>query len=175
MATPILGNPSHRSASHRSGRVVSPSPLRTILTALALLALAITGAACDENPVGRKCFIGLDAGTPNQAIIGSPALECQSRTCLQVPEPASLPEGSEYSPLCTAECQADSDCDRVPESPCQTGFTCAVPVVVGSFCCRKVCVCKDYLEDGVLPEPAACDPDDERNTCCNLPGRGECL
>lgn len=154
------------------------SPISALLTGVALAAIAFLSTACEENPVGRKCFIGLDAGTPNQAIVASPALECQSRTCLRVPqERGQLPEDSEYSSLCTAECDSDEDCDRVPESPCQTGFTCAVPVVVGPFCCRKLCVCKDYLvlPDGGAPAaPEACDPDIAENTCCNLPDRPEC-
>jgi hypothetical protein len=155
------------------------SPATLILNALVglgLAAFAVMTAACSENPVGRKCFIGPDAGSATQAIIASPALECQSRTCLHVPLQADkLPEGSEYADLCTAECSADDDCDRVPESPCVTGFTCTIPVVVGPFCCRKMCVCKDYLilPDGGLPVPQACDPDDQTNTCCNLPGRGD--
>jgi hypothetical protein len=84
-----------------------------------------------------------------------------------------LPEGSEYTSLCTAECAADEDCDKVPESPCQTGFTCAIPVYVGPFCCRKMCICKDYMviPDGGLPVPAACEAADPNNACCNLPGR----
>jgi hypothetical protein len=151
------------------------SAISTLLLGATLIAIATLTAACEENPVGRECFIGLDAGTPSQAIVASPALECQSRTCLRVPNDRSqLPEGSEYTNLCTAECSADEDCDRVPESPCQTGFTCAVPVVVGPFCCRKLCVCKDYLvlPDGGAPAaPEACNPDNEENTCCNLPGR----
>ena len=49
-----------------------------------------------------------------------------------------------------------------------------MPVVVGPFCCRPMCVCKDYLEhvpDDGLPIPEACNPEDETNRCCNLPGR----
>lgn len=155
------------------------SPTTQVLNALfglGLAALAVTTVACSENPVGRKCFIGPDAGTPSQTVVASPALECQSRTCLHVPQQVeALPEGSEYADQCTAECTTDEDCDRVPESPCATGFTCAIPVVVGPFCCRKLCVCKDYLilPDGGLPTPEACNPDNEANTCCNLPGRGD--
>jgi hypothetical protein len=150
------------------------SAISTLLSIAVLTGMAALTVACEENPVGRECFIGLDAGTPTQAIVASPALECQSRTCLRVPqERVQLPEGSEYTNLCTAECGSDEDCDRVPRSPCQTGFTCAIPVVVGPFCCRKLCVCKDYLilPDGGVPEPKACDPDIEENTCCNLSGR----
>lgn len=153
------------------------SAISTLLLSATLIAFATLTAACEENPVGRECFIGLDAGTPTQAIVASPALECQSRTCLRVPNERDvdeLPEGSEYTNLCTAECSSDQDCDRVPESPCQTGFTCAIPVVVGPFCCRKLCVCKDYLilpDGGVPVAPEACNADVAENTCCNLPGR----
>jgi hypothetical protein len=84
--------------------------------------------------------------------------------------------GSMYPPptdgLCTAECQSDSDCDRVPESPCVTGFTCGIAVTVGPFCCRKFCICKDYvaipMTTGVLNTPMACDATNPVNTCCNL-------
>lgn len=153
--------------------------VRTVLKlrfahALALGALVVTAVACTENPVGRRCFVGnVPDGGIGQAIIASPALECSSRTCLRQPLQGSLPEGSQFADLCTAECDSDSDCDRVPESPCVNGFTCAVPVVVGPFCCRKLCVCRDYLviPDGGVSEPAACNPDDSANTCCNLPGR----
>lgn len=142
---------------------------------IALLAAALT-TGCAENPVGRKCFIGSDGGVgESTAIVASPALECPSRTCLRVPRAPGLqlPEGSEYTNLCTASCETDEDCDRVPESPCQTGFTCAIPVVVGPFCCRKLCICKDYLiiPDGGVPIPAACDQTNADNMCCNLPGR----
>ena len=150
------------------------SVISTLLSIAVLTGMAALTGACEENPVGRECFIGLDAGTASQAVLASPALECQSRLCLRVPQDrAQLPEDSKYANLCTAECDSDQDCDRVPESPCQTGFTCAIPVVVGPFCCRKLCVCKDYLllPYGGEPEPKACDPDVETNTCCNLSGR----
>src|SRR5690606_34120142 len=51
-----------------------------------LLGALIGGAACTENPVGRKCFIGADAGSSTEAIVASPALECPSRTCLHYPQ-----------------------------------------------------------------------------------------
>jgi hypothetical protein len=140
---------------------------RRLQLSLVLVGLALALAGCQENPVGRKCFIG-DPPDLQQAIVTSPALECPSRTCLHMPGQS---EGA--SDLCTAECDSADDCDKVPESPCESGFTCAIPVVVGPFCCRKMCICKDYLviPDGGVPEPEACDPDLEENTCINLPGR----
>jgi hypothetical protein len=139
-----------------------------------IFAAALLATACTDNPVGRKCFLGTDAGNAAQSIIASPALECPSRTCLHTPLDTGklLPEGSEYADLCTAECSSDDECDKVPESPCQSGFTCAIPVVTGPFCCRKMCICKDYLliPDGGIPLPAACDPSNNANRCCNLAG-----
>jgi hypothetical protein len=76
--------------------------------------------------------------------------------------------------LCTGYCTQDSDCDRVPESPCVTGFTCGVAVTVGPFCCQKVCICKDYIvvpDTGSLADPKACDASNASNSCCNLSGR----
>jgi hypothetical protein len=139
--------------------------------------VAALGLACSENPVGRLCDLGVDIPNENESVVASPSLDCQSRTCLKVPLQSTDNPDVDYPTgnkgLCTAECDSDDDCDRVPESPCHTGFTCAVPVVVGPFCCRKMCICKDYVvvPEGGLETPRACDPDDEANTCCNLPGR----
>jgi len=147
-----------------------------LICALAL-AVGLLGA-CNNNPVGRICYLGQAPTNDQESIVASPSLDCQSRTCLRVPLTAqTLPPNSQYPTgtlgLCTAECDKDSDCDRVPESPCQTGFTCAVPVVVGPFCYQKFCICKDYIviPDGGVPDPAACDPTNDTNSCCNLPGR----
>src|SRR5437763_14994581 len=101
--------------------------------------LLLVGVACAGEPVGRKC----DLGGPARAIelvIETDALDCISRTCLR------LPLGGDTG-LCTAECTADADCEAVRETPCQSGFTCGIPpgATVGSFCCRKLCVCKDTV------------------------------
>ena len=150
------------------------SYINNVFFAALAAAMVLAVAGCSDNPVGNICFIGPDAGNPDQSIVASPALECTSRTCLFTPqEVGSLPQDSEHAALCTSDCSSDSDCDRVAGSPCQTGFTCAVPVTVGPFCCRQMCICKDYIvvpESG-LPTPAACDPDNSENRCCNLPGR----
>jgi hypothetical protein len=131
------------------------------------VALLVLGSACSENPVGRACFIGIDGDAgidDNQNIVASPALECQSRTCLHI--------AGNSDDLCTGECSSDDDCDAVPETPCEKGFTCAVPTTIGPFCCKKMCICKDYLTvpEGGVPLPAACE-DNAVNECCNLPDR----
>jgi hypothetical protein len=160
--------------------MIRRSHLFLVLVALGLSAAAVAG--CSDNPVGRICDLGIENPDPNESVVASPSLDCQSRTCLKVPLARELPMHDPQSRyptgnkgLCTAECESDSDCDRVPESPCQTGFTCAVPVVVGPFCCRTMCICKDYIviPDGGVPLPAACEVDNAENSCCNLAGRKE--
>lgn len=140
--------------------------------ALLVVAAVLGAAGCSENPVGRRCFIGADAGNESQAIVSSRALECPSRLCLHYPQDnaAEPPEGAEYADMCTGQCEADDECDKVPESPCVSGFTCAIPVVVGPFCCQKMCICKDFLivPEGGFETPEACNPDLPENTCINI-------
>ena len=143
-----------------------------------LLAIAVLGAGCTDNPVGRLCDLGTATPAATEVVVASPSLDCVSRTCLRVPLSKELPPGSSFptgnNGLCTAECSGDGDCDRVPESPCITGFTCGIAVTVGPFCCRKFCICKDYIvtpASGELTTPKACNPGDSTNACCNLSGR----
>src|SRR4051794_15029155 len=106
---------------------------------------SVFAAACNGQPVGRKCFIpgvdvmGSDGGVIPENILASPALECQSRTCLHLEREGTLINGMKASTdnLCTAECSGDGDCSKVPESPCKSGFVCAVAVETGPFCCKK--------------------------------------
>ena len=67
----------------------------TLAVAVTVL-LGLAAIGCGDNPVGRICFIGVDAGNDTQAIIASPALECPSRTCLHQPLQGQLPEGSTW-------------------------------------------------------------------------------
>jgi hypothetical protein len=141
--------------------------------------VVVAGVACGGQPVGRICDLGVTPPDPSESIIASPSLDCVSRQCLRVPLQRALPTGSTYpmgtNGLCTAECAQDSDCNRVPESPCVLGFTCGIAVTAGPFCCQKFCICKDYvvipMSTGVLPTPMACDSTNSANACCNLPGR----
>jgi hypothetical protein len=105
-----------------------------------VLAVAVAVVACSARVhVGQICFISSDAGPPDQSVIGSPALECPSRTCLHVA--AQTPDQPD---LCTADCAKDDDCQADPSTRCATGFACAVPLIVGPFAGRKMCVCRDY-------------------------------
>lgn len=159
--------------THVSASLLSGPMIRLAV----VLGLVLSAAACTSNPVGRICDLGATPA-PSEVVVASPSLDCVSRTCLRVPLGRELPAGSTFpegnAGLCTAECSGDSDCDRVPESPCKTGFTCGVAVTVGPFCCRKFCICKDYIvipDSGQLATPMACDASEPANACCNLSGR----
>ena len=147
-----------------------------------LMTIAALGAGCsDGKPVGRICDLGMAQPPPNEVILASPSPDCESRTCLRQPPDRELPPGGTPQPansgLCTAECSSDDNCDRVPESPCVTGFACRFPVSVGSYCCRRFCICKDYIatSDTLQVQLAElCDPANPQSnfsTCCNVPGR----
>lgn len=134
--------------------------------------------ACGGEPVGRICDLGAAMPAASEVVVASPSLDCVTRTCLKVPLGRELPPGASYpagnNGLCTSECASEDDCERVPESPCVGGFACGVAVTVGPFCCRKFCVCKDYIvvpDDGKIATPKACDSNNAANACCNLDGR----
>ena len=144
-----------------------------------LVVMSVVALAACDNQVGRICDLGVDNPSMTEAVMGSPSLDCQSKLCLKIPVAFGKELPDDFRPLaanrgmCTATCEEDDDCDKVPESPCVTGFTCGVPLVVGPFCCEKVCICKDYviLPEGGLPTPAACNAAEPANHCCNLSGR----
>jgi hypothetical protein len=151
--------------------------LLVLVASHSLFALsAMVGAGCNSTPVGLKCDLGTAIPQPNERVLASPSLDCITRLCLRVPDgPPTNPPAAVG--LCTAECAADSDCEKAPESPCSTGFTCGIAVTVGPFCCKKFCICKDYVvvpDTGSLPKPLACDETNAANACCNLPGRASC-
>ena len=155
-----------------------------VLGVLLSIASLASLAGCTESPVGRKCDLGVQTPSANEVVVASQSLDCVSRTCLRVGEGAGYPPKRELPPgsvplapnvgLCTAECNSAEDCDRVPESPCTLGFTCAIAVTAGPHCCLKFCICKDYVvvpDGGELAPPPECNPDEKNNKCCNLPGR----
>jgi hypothetical protein len=144
----------------------------------ALLAISVVALACTDSPVGRKCDLGEQTPQANEVVVASQSLDCVSRTCLRYPPTRELPPGraplEANIGLCTAECNSSADCDRVPESPCVLGFTCGIAVSAGPYCCRKFCICKDYVvlpATGELDAPAGCEAAEPKNACCNLDGR----
>lgn len=139
-----------------------------------LIAIGLTGAGCNPNSIGRLCVDPTNTSVSSGGKIVSPALECPSRLCLVEP---SQTMGSIST--CTAECSDNGDCEAETKDYCASGFVCAVATQVGSFCCKKVCICKDSLTDGFNQDtsvnppkvitPYECDPKQNPNiTCSNV-------
>jgi hypothetical protein len=131
-------------------KVSSHARLALPLFALAVL-VGLASSGCEDKHIGRKCDLGLAGGAGTSggstaATINSQAVECPSRLCLQAAEEQPTTVG----PLCTAECGGDDDCadgqlGDAASGLCQTGFKCTIATPVGAFCCKKMCVCKDFL------------------------------
>jgi hypothetical protein len=106
---------------------------------------------CENQHVGRLCFIQRDVAEGSNVVVNPQALECPSRMCLFYKDPAVA--GVEALSLCTAECSSDGDCDGETSSSdtamCKTGFKCAWPIEVGAFACKRMCVCADLM---VVPD-----------------------
>jgi hypothetical protein len=143
--------------------------------------------ACSETGVGRLCDIGVatpgtDASVANSALFNSQALECPSRVCLHaqcVPgAPCGRANGPRPGDLCTAPCSSNDDCaDGIVNKmapaggQCTSGFSCTIASETGPFCCRRVCVCNDFLfnpDGGAGGVNAACDPSNPANLCVNI-------
>ena len=150
-----------------------------LLLSLALLVGGSLAAGCNPNSIGRLCVNPQNTAPLGTSIV-SPALECPSRLCLITPttDPAFSNTGRT---TCTAQCGSNSDCQAESKEACASGFACAVATTVGSFCCEKVCICRDDLiadvnKDRATPyniiTPPACEPStpDAPNpsTCPNI-------
>jgi hypothetical protein len=116
-----------------------------------------------QNAIGRPCDLTVTAGAP-QGVYNASASECPSHLCLKpvVEMGASMPMPPTQA-TCSAECTYDSDCDgelRDPGNPldqgCSKGFACGIPFVKGPLCCKKLCMCKDFLGTAGTATPIAC-------------------
>jgi hypothetical protein len=151
---------------------------RHLFSALLLLGalgtLTVVTTACEDKAIGRQCDVEADAGT-QQAVFNGQALECPTRICVKPAVQQGVPDNKGTAAYCTAECSKDSECDgetRDSTSPndkrCTKGFVCAVAFEVGPLCCKKLCMCKDFIPATGLPTPASCDKSKGTSTCQNL-------
>jgi hypothetical protein len=142
---------------------------------LALGLLASLAMACEHKAIGRVCDVQADGGT-FQALVNGQALECPTRICVRQSKDNNLASAVDTTSLCTAECSKDKDCEDAELRPmggaggdrrCKSGFVCGVATVTGSFCCKKLCLCKDFLNipTGGLQQPVACDPAKSPDSC----------
>jgi hypothetical protein len=128
--------------------------------------------ACEDKAIGRRCDLQADAGA-QQAGYNGQALECPTRICVKPAYEQGVAD-KQTAPYCTAECSKDSDCDgetrdskNGADRRCTTGFMCGIAFEVGPLCCKKLCLCKDFIPKEGLPPRTSCDKG-KGGTCQNL-------
>jgi hypothetical protein len=143
--------------------------------ALVAAMVGLGSAGCEDKHIGRLCDLTVQAdaglsGGNTAATINASALECPSRICLL---PAAQ-VNTNTTALCTAECGSDDDCGgettgNAADPHCKKGFACMIATTVGDFCCRKLCVCKDFVDTSAgITTPASCKPGNHAS-CKNVP------
>jgi len=132
------------------------------LAALANMACGSNEASGDNGGIGRPCNLMADAG-PAQAVYNAQAPECTSGICLKPALDSQRDYGT--AAYCSAPCSTDSDCEGQKrdgndsnDKRCTSGYACGVAFVVGPLCCKKVCLCKDFLSEKGVMVPVTCDP-----------------
>jgi hypothetical protein len=153
-------SPKLRASSHN----LRPAVLRASLLGALVVALAALGSTgCEDKAIGRPCDVLADAGAM-QAVFNAQALECPSRICLKPVRQEGVTRAVNTVAYCSAECSKDSDCEGESRDPsngrdrrCETGFVCGVGFEVGPLCCKKLCLCKDFLPAGTMKTPLTCD------------------
>ncbi len=129
-----------------------------------LATVGLFSSGCEDKAIGRTCEVSGNAAGQMSGVQLNTALECPTRLCVQPPQAVA---SVDTKPFCTAECSDDSDCDDAQrrdskdtsDKRCVQGFTCAVPFETGSLCCKKLCVCRDFLPAGYKSNselPATC-------------------
>jgi hypothetical protein len=122
------------------------------------LAAVVLASGCENNDMGRTCDIKTDAGvspTRGQGAYSTNAADCPSRLCIKPAVQAGVasdPKILDTGPYCTVECNSDSDCNgqtrdfgNPNDTRCRIGYTCAIPFDTGRLCCKKLCMCRDFL------------------------------
>jgi hypothetical protein len=98
-----------------------------------------------------------------------------TRICVKPARDTGVATAAHTAPFCTAECSKDSDCDgetrdsaNSGDKRCKGGFVCGVGFEVGPLCCKKICLCKDFIPKAGLTAAASCDKSKGVSTCPNL-------
>lgn len=144
------------------------------------IACLLTSVGCKrDDKIGQLCDLTVDAG-PSQAVVNLESDSCRTGLCLKPAVASGASTGDPDSPTgatCTDECTSDSDCDGELRNPsnaedtrCKGGFVCGVPFVVGPLCCKRYCVCRDFLGPTGGQTPIACQEPDALASCQSAAG-----
>lgn len=77
--------------------------------------------------------------------------------------------------MCSKKCSSDADCQSagitqqvvVDDTACQSGFACARIQTLGEFCCEKLCVCKDDLNQTASDDIEMACSLGQQEGCCD--------
>lgn len=83
--------------------------------------------------------------------------------------------------MCSKKCSSDSDCQSagitqqvvVDDTACESGFTCARIQTLGEFCCERLCVCKDDLNQTAADDIEMACATNTQEGCCIAPSGQE--
>jgi len=150
---------------------------RSVATAYLGITIVSLASGCDGNDTGKPCDLTIDAG-PSQAVAYTLDPLCESHLCLKPSlSPSAAPLAPPTGAGCSVECRGDFDCmgwirdsTNPTDTRCQRGFVCAVPFEVGQLCCRKLCVCMDFLDPNRSLVPIACTNPDSLAACRKMAG-----
>lgn len=144
-----------------------------IVAGLLISVLGAASAGCENQAIGRPCDVSKADAGPLEAVFNGSALECPTRLCLKPSRDPLVQKRVDTAPYCTSECSSDSDCDgerrdirNGNDKRCEGGFVCGVATVVGGLCCKKVCLCRDFVAPGGVQTPVECNK--ATSTCVNL-------
>ena len=103
---------------------------------------------------GTLCDV-LGNTDPATLVYVSISSECLNHVCIK-------PLGTTVA-YCAGDCTQDSDCvgptgnSNDPLDPyCKSRFSCVIAMDRGPLCCRKLCLCSDFVTAAQLQTPAAC-------------------
>ena len=138
------------------------------------------GSLGSNSGLGQPCVLGADAA-PYHPVYDNQALECPSGLCLKPLFQQGGYGAVDTAAYCASECSTDNDCTgaiRDPNDPsdrrCASGYACGVEFVVGPLCCKKLCLCKDFLGNS-LSTPLTCDPAQNQGLGCQAASAAEPL
>lgn len=144
---------------------------------LGALVVAVLGAcgnlSCEDLAVGRPCEVLANDAGPQLAVYNGQALECPSRICLRPSKEPAVAKTVDTGPSCTAECSKDKDCEdgltrgKTNPAGCKSKWVCGIAFEVGPLCCKKLCMCQDFLP-GPPQTPASCNAKSGVASCQNL-------
>jgi hypothetical protein len=132
------------------GKVEPPQSKLVTLPALSCNELLCVYADSDEAPE----IMCTDAAQCNQADPGVNRFTCDTERGMCELRIEYVLERS----MCSKKCSSDDDCKDggalnkvvVENTKCESGFSCSRIQTLGEFCCEKLCVCRDDLDDATV-------------------------